>query len=385
MKLLTKLGSQKKSGLCPVYVICYLKNERIRFLTGVEVYANEFNENTGLMIGKAVTNKDKQLLIDNSKKRITQIQVNYKLQTKELTPYDLRREYETPAVYIDFIKYFENELEHRKKIVELATYKQNMAVLTKLKTFKPAILFHEVDEDFINSFRAYCRKLGNCPSTVEKNITTLKIIVLKAYRKKLIEVNPFEDSKIKTFESDRIFLEPNEFSILLDFYRRGLFEPKIRKTLKPFLFCCFTGLRVSDVKRIKKSDIVGNTIVIMPQKTKRFMKIIKVPLCNSALEFIDLPIKQTYLFSMNCEQNMNKHLKEVADLCGIEKQITFHSSRHTFATNYLRTTNDLSGLQKLLGHSSIKQTQVYAHILDTDTQANILKLDIDYQQPQIAI
>lgn len=226
----------------------------------------------------------------------------------------------------------------------------------------------------IYEFKQQLQKLGNKPSTIEKNLKTVKLFILKAIKKKLLEENPFDYIKITHFESNPIFLTPEELKLIMKHYEAGDFSEKITKSLTPFIFSCYTGLRISDVKRLKKSDIIGNTIVIMPQKTKRLQKIVKIPLCKTAFSLIK-PTNNEHLFPIKCEQIVNRHLKVVANILDINKNISYHSSRHTFATNYYRTTKDIFGLQKMLGHFSVKQTQIYAHIIDQDTEINIKKLD----------
>lgn len=376
MKLITSLGKAKKNGLRHVYVTCYINRERVMISTGIYVESDGIDDN-GNLLGKKKQTQEQQILINNVKKRITQIEVKYKLQHKQLTAEILKSEYETPQVTESFIAFFSHELRKRKNHIEPATYKQNLSVLRKIQQFKEEIKMYELDEQLILDFKDYMKSIGNMPSTVEKNIKTIKTYVSKAIKKDLIHKNPFEEIKIRQIESNPIYLTPEELYKISSLYQEHFFEPKQMEILRPFLFACFTGLRVSDIKRLKHSDIIGNTIVIIPQKTKKTQKLIKVPLCNNAKKYIEKN-NSNYIFDGICEQVTNRHLKYVADLLALKKAITFHSSRHTFATLYYRQTKDLFGLQKLLGHSTIKQTQIYAHIIDADTANNIMQLDHIY-------
>ena len=95
-----------------------------------------------------------------------------------------------------------------------------------------------------------------------------------------------------------------------------------------------------------------------------------------ALEMIDFTRKTKTVFSMYSEQYMNRKLKALCKASGINKEITFHCGRHTFATIYLRNSqNDFKGLQKLLGHSNITETMKYAHVSDDDIVSNIKGLN----------
>ena len=118
---------------------------------------------------------------------------------------------------------------------------------------------------------------------------------------------------------------------------------------------------------------------MQPYKTRGISKIVKIPLSNPALEILNDHIGQHqvkgHIFKPYCDQVTNRILKNLMDLFEIDKNITFHCGRHTFATMYLRKTKDLAGLQKLLGHYSIQDTMKYAHVMDDDVRESIKVFD----------
>lgn len=378
MKLLTQLGKVKANGECPVYVVCYIKGERARFKTGVDILPCNFDNVKGEIVGSHTTlSKQNTLLINNCKKRITQIEVNYKLQHKELTTELLKMEFETPAVHIDFIQFFDVELKKRKGLIADGTYRQNESVLEKLKKYKKEIFFCEVNEDFLNDFKKWCKKQGNEPNTIAKNLSTLRIYIRIAVRKKIIDSNPFDGVKITQVPTNPDFLTPEELHKIVDNYKRGMFPKHIAESLQSFLFSCFTGIRLTDVRNLEFDNIINDNIVFKPGKTAHIGKVVCIPLTKAARALIEWEHmgKRRKVFSMKTNEAINRDLKAIEDLLSIDRHIHYHTSRHTFATNYLRQTNDLAGLQKLLGHSKITQTMVYAHVLQRDIEKNILSLD----------
>lgn len=130
----------------------------------------------------------------------------------------------------------------------------------------------------------------------------------------------------------------------------------------PFLFCCFTGLRISDVRNLKWSDIEDNVIKIRMQKTK---EIVRVPLSENARMFLPKTKTEGPIFNLPKNQTfIEEKLRKWANDAGVRKRLHFHVSRHTFATLALSSGADLYTVSKLLGHRNVTTTQVYATVLD---------------------
>lgn len=150
-----------------------------------------------------------------------------------------------------------------------------------------------------------------------------------------------------------------------------------------FVFCCYTGLAYVDVYKLKRSEIVegidgGNWITIKRQKTDSPSRIPLLPPALAILKkYEDHPqvIGQDRLLPVLSNQKMNSYLKEIADLCGITKKLTFHMARHTFATTVTLANNvPIETVSKMLGHTNIKTTQHYAKLLDTRISSDMEKL-----------
>ena len=150
-----------------------------------------------------------------------------------------------------------------------------------------------------------------------------------------------------------------------------------KNMLSMFLFSCFTGLRFSDVSKLTKENIFSEDIVFTSEKTGKFQRI---PLNNSAKRYLD-PID---IFKGNyTNEYFNRELKEIAKIVGIRKKITFHVSRHTFATNFLSCGGRVEHLQKLLGHSKIEDTMIYVHIVEILTNSQIKLMDKIFKKSSV--
>jgi integrase len=195
-----------------------------------------------------------------------------------------------------------------------------------------------------------------------------------AVQENILRENPFKYLSFKSHESDRMYLEPAELDKLWDLYKKNLYPENLQKVLRMYLFSCFTGARLSDLKTLRHDHIIGDKLVFQPQKQRS--KMVRVPLIPAALQLIrdtgEHRIKGI-LFEHYSEKVMRAHLRTIADLAGIPKKITFHSGRHTFATMFLRETKNIKALQELLGHTNIKDTMIYAHILGEDIEADMQK------------
>jgi integrase len=185
-----------------------------------------------------------------------------------------------------------------------------------------------------------------------------------AVRDEIIHSNPFDLVVFRRVKVERVFLTEKELKKLIKYYDMQMFSNTLHRTLRHFLFMCLTGLRISDFMRIRKDNVQENALKFVPYKTRVKKPVqITVPLVEKAKQLIrDENSLFPEVFVTIPEQKYNDQLKDIADMAGINKEITNHSARHTFATLFLEKTNDVATLQKILGHSNIRETMVYVHI-----------------------
>ena len=176
--------------------------------------------------------------------------------------------------------------------------------------------------------------------------------------------------KPKLNKVERVFLSPEELNII---QKKDFQVERIGQVRDIFLFSCYTGLAYADVKKLQKNEIVTGVDGELWIHTRRQKTNIssRIPLLLPAIEILkkynEHPkcVVDGVLLPVLSNQKMNAYLKEIVEICGIGKNLTYHIARHTFATT-VTLMNDvpIETVSKMLGHSSIKMTQHYAKVLD---------------------
>lgn len=237
----------------------------------------------------------------------------------------------------------------------------------------------EIDKNYCDGFLEY---LGGVRTKTDKPLSKatvfsyfkrFKMALEAAVEKEIISENPAKmvdkDLKPKLPESKREHLDVEEVKMLM------LTDCKSEPTKRAYLFSCFSGLRCSDVSNLKWGDIVIRNgrqyIEITMQKTQ---KPLSIPLTQEALDWLPERGDKTNkdkVFTLPSVSYMNVIIKDWAKTCGITKQLSFHTARHTFATVGLTAGVDLYTVSRLLGHTNVKVTQVYAKIVDKKKEEGI--------------
>lgn len=239
------------------------------------------------------------------------------------------------------------------------------------------IPFNSLEKNFLEGFLLFMQRYrstkigqydrkeskGLAENTQYKYFTILKTVINSAVRSGIIPRNPFDvvdnSLKPKQEESKREFLTVEELGKLL------ATNPKDH-TRKTFLFGCFTGLRHSDIITLKWEDIIegeeGLTIRKKQQKTDNF---VEIPMNKAAVSLLPKRKESGLIFGDKFTQVHRNHIiRDWVRNVGINKHITFHCSRHTFATLLISKGADLYVVSKLLGHTNIETTQIYAKVVD---------------------
>jgi site-specific recombinase XerD len=208
----------------------------------------------------------------------------------------------------------------------------------------------------------------------------MKKIVNLCLKKGWLLRDPFLGYKMCRKDVIREILTEEEIKIVL---QKKFPTDRLNNVRDIFIFSCFTGLAYVDIKKLKASDIItgidgSKWISTQRQKTET---VSKIPLLPTALEILtkyrDHPkcIIENSLLPTPSNQKLNAYLKEIADVCGIQKQLTFHCARHTFATTVTLTNGvPIETVSKMLGHKNLKTTQHYAKILDRKISEDMLVL-----------
>lgn len=355
---------KKDDGTRLVYLVCYIDRMRVRVSLGFCVREEDFNGRAQRMRNHPNKNDfDTEFIAAIAKAH--GIASKFRQKNITLTPDAFRKEYKDPTEEMDFIKFFETELELKRPSLVHNTYKQHMTVLTKLRSFKSKIKFNEISIELMQRFRNKILKRDDGqpmgPATVEKLMKIVKQYLNDARRKGHSFKDPFEVIKIKSFKSNRLGLSQEEVDKLDKYYESADCKPHHRKLLRYFLFSCYTGLRISDISAITWNNVHDNLLIFIPQKTRYKQNTTTVPLLEKEKKYLpefkpgNQPIFETF-----ADQVSNRYLKEIATHVGIRKKVTYHTSRHTFGSLFAEG-GDIVALQKMMGHSDIKTTMGYVH------------------------
>ena len=380
IKLYQRLDAKDKSAGF-IYVCFYTCREKVHFSTKVECLAKDWNEKK-MRISTADKNAaDKNLIIEKTLSRINDVIVKYRLRNKVLTRAGFQKAYNRPDDFENFYTFCDEYKKQVSKRVELVTLNTHNTVLDKLKVFAPDLHFDEITLEFIADFYSYLRKTKkNNENTSYKNMTVVRKYVKAAFKAGYIDENPFDEFHILRTKANYTYLEENELKLLIRLYKSGDLELKQYQTLQLFLFMCFGSQHIGDARKMKIEQFSNVSFTYYREKLRnRKPEPIVVPLSKS-MRTILIDIvgnrKKGFVFdTLPADQTMNKYLKTIAEQAGVQKHITHKTGRHTFATFFLSKIPDLNTLREIMGHSDIRETLIYAHVLEKSKQRGIKCFD----------
>jgi integrase len=287
------------------------------------------------------------------------------------------------------------------------TIKSYMSIVSKIEQYKPGVRMDDIDYKFLNTYANHLRKSKveggreNGERTLNNNMKVIRTMLLLAIKNDDFteEHYPFKDYKVGSMDTElttRDFLEPEELleleKLLTAYYppskptpqvgkpewkerlEKGILNPGEYQTLKYFLFACYSGLRYQDMVLLDmqehiKGKWVKNALTqkstfrhyIDVEEMHKTGKMLIVPLIDKAFRLLDME-KEGRAFKVLSNQKTNKHLKFISKLAKIDKHLSFHVARHSFATTCFTYGIPAEVGQKLLGHKSEKFIKIYTHL-----------------------
>lgn len=262
-----------------------------------------------------------------------------------------------------------------------------------LKKYKTSnIYLKQLDYSFIIKFEKFLRDylptdhqkpMGN--NTVMKHIERLRKLVNLAFKLEWINRDPFINFKAKFVKTERGFLSEDE---LLEIENKQFRIPRLQLVKDLFVFSCYTSLSYIDVINLTPDNInigIDGDLWII-QRREKTNKPLRIPILPKALELIEKykkhpkSIVNGTIFPKISNQKLNAYLKEIADVCSITKNLTFHVARHTFATTVTLSNGvPIETVSKILGHSRISTTQIYAKVIEKKVSNDMQKLRLTFQ------
>ncbi|WP_029292882.1 site-specific integrase [Chryseobacterium hispalense] len=249
----------------------------------------------------------------------------------------------------------------------------------------------KIDHAFIMDYDFWLRSVRKCANnTAVKYIKNFKKIIRLCMANGWLSKDPFVGYKAKLKVVERPYLRKEEIQTI---YEKEFASDRLNQVRDIFLFSCYTGLAYVDVKKLSKSHInIGidgdKWIFTNRQKTDISTRVPLLPLAQELIfKYEEHPecVNLNVLFPVLSNQKMNSYLKEIANVCGINKELTFHIARHTFATTVTLSNGvPIESVSKMLGHTNIKTTQHYAKILDQKVSNDMSVLKTKLQDKNIA-
>jgi len=368
-------NKEKKSGY--VWVSFYVNREKVNFTTKIPCEVRYWNEKSRQISVADGESSDKNLILSNTLARINNVIVKYRLRNKILTRVGFLKSYNRPDDFDNFYSFYEDYRKKSSRMIESTTMQTHVSTFKKLQEYAPKLHFDDITLDFIAEYYGHLKKtLKNNDNTAYKNLATIRKYVKAAYKAGYMDENPFDDFHILRTKANYTYLEEEELQALLKQYRVGDLDLKLYKTLQVFLFMCFGSQHIGDARKMKLEQFNENSFTYFRIKTRNskpepIVVPISKPFRNLVREIVGHR-KIGFVFeNLPADQTMNGYLKIIADLADVKKKITHKTGRHTFATFYLSKTTDLNSLKDILGHSDIRQTLIYAHVLEQNKSRGI--------------
>lgn len=353
------LASKKKKGLVQIEI---LSEGRRKFIsTGVKVYADQWKDKTH------VCNRTDCIEINEAlelQMKALQAWVNDLRIWRETFDFNKLDEFlkalDNSGSFLDFM-----EERIRSRSLKASTEKTHKGCLNTLREFGKLTYFNDISLKNIKLFDDFLHQRGYTQVTVHGYHKRLKIYVREALALNHITSNPYDHFKIpRGITSQRKYLTKEELSKIEN---AVIPDSSIAKVRDCFVFCCYTGLSYADLQSFDwQKNVVrsGSRYVIRDTRVKTDTPY-NITILSPALEILK---KHNYVLPVISNQQYNLRLKVVAKYADINKALTSHMARHTFATWALSEGVRIENVSKMLGHTNIKTTQIYAAILQKDIE-----------------
>ncbi len=370
------------AGQFPIYIRITIDGKRLEFSTKKFVDASKWSPELSRMKGNSEDARSLNEYLDLMKSKIFDVQMKLIHANERITIEVFKNKLfgitENKRMLIPIFK------DHNNKIKELLGKEYAPGTLerynTSLKHTKAFlewkykitdIEISKIDHAFITEYEFYLRSVRNCcNNTAVKYIKNFSKIIKICLANDWLDKNPFSNYKSKVKEVERVYLSEEEIQSITN---KKFKTERLSLVRDIFLFSCFTGLAYIDVKNLTKSHIsIGidgeKWIFTHRQKTETASKIPILPITQMIIDKYkdntECDIKNSLLPILS-NQKMNEYLKEIAGVCEIDKELTFHIARHTFATTVTLTNGvPIESVSKMLGHKNLQTTQHYAKVLD---------------------
>ncbi|RED44715.1 site-specific recombinase XerD [Seonamhaeicola aphaedonensis] len=394
-------AKRAKNNQTGIYARISVNGKKVNISLKQKVDVDKWDAKGQKMKGNCLKANKLNQYLDEIKSDIVQCYRDLKSENRVLTAELVKARYlgedKKNHTLLDIFEYHNENMTHNLAdctIGKFLTTQKYLLVYVQEKYKRDNMFLQNLDYEFVLGFESFLRKYRSRPSqgtignnVAMKHIQRLKKMIRLAYEMDWIQRDPFTKFKLKYEKKEREFLTKQELKKVEELITS---IERLTTVRDLFVFSCYTGLSYIDVINLSQGNIVkgddGNKWI----KTKRQKTgvPVKIPLLEQAEKLIinykEHPRTENTnrLFPHMSNQKLNSYLKEIADLCEISKSLTFHMARHTFATTITLTNNvPVETVSKLLGHTKIATTQIYAQVVENkiSNDMNNLKTTLKVQ------
>lgn len=370
-----KTATKKHKASVQIEVLSERKRKYIG--TGVKLYSDQWDER------KKVINSMQMLELNRSldeQIRIIQDWVNELIRKRE--PFDfekLERFIKFSNKSENFIEFIERRIEERQDITE-STKKTHRTFSESLRLFERITYFSDLTKENITIYDDWLHEKGYSQPTVHNYHKRMKRYINEAIKFELIDKDPYSGLHFERGKHQiRKYLTEDELKKIIE---AEIPSKTVRQVRDLFVFQAYTGISYADLAKFDfKKDIAkknGKMVIHdVRQKTEETYFIV---LLSPALEVLE---RYKFILPVISNQQYNLRLKIVADYAKIDKNLTVHMARHTFATMCLNNGVKIENVSKMLGHSNIKTTQEYAKVLNSEVEKSFDLLESKIKMGQV--
>lgn len=369
-----------KRGMALVQVEAYLNRKKMYFSTKIYLKPEQWDAKRKMVKNHPNANVLNRMLYENIA-AIEQTELGLWQQGKSISLDLLKNSIDKPLSNgRSFLTFFKEEIANSS--LKESTRQNHLSTLELLQEFKKEVLFTDLTFEFVSSFDNYLQSKGYHLNTIAKHMKHLKRYINVAINKEYMDIQKyaFRKYKIKSIEGSHTHLAPEELHKFENLQLTGRYT-RLQKTKDAFLFCCYAGLRYSDFTNLTSANIVEfhQETWIIYKSVKTGMEV-RLPL-YLLFEGKGIQILQRYkddlnsFFKLKDNSNINKELNILAGLAKIDKRVSFHTARHTNATLLLYNGANITTVQKLLGHKSVRTTEIYSNIMDMTIVRDLEKIE----------
>lgn len=364
-------GRLNRKGEGLVQVECQQGKRRIYFST--KVYLEPRFWHNGMVVDHELAT-DLNIILRRHRIDIERVELDFMKRDVKVTLPMLREAVKSntapSAKLVDFGRNVITASDRRD--VTKANYRTLMNDIDK---FRRGIRVDECDYAFVEKYDLYLKDSGICHNTRVGRLRLLRAVLNEAVKRDLIARNPFDRYRVEGMTSRHGFLSDGDIAKLERLERLSERELVVRDA---FLFCCFTGLRWSDFKALKQENFKGGWIRLVMQKTTQPVAIPYTKLFEGRARLIIERYGGIERLNGNISGNsqVNSTLRDLLrKACiNVDFRVTFHTSRHTFASLLLEEGVPVTTVQRMLGHTKVQTTQIYAEVTERTIEKDVKRL-----------